>query len=91
MTSTSTDLYRVQTKDATQGVKELLCEVSGFARKPATCPIEEAKVAHIGEARQLAKWARSYGIDACCRLHKQAGPKAAPLFAWPDGSSGFTI
>jgi hypothetical protein len=87
----SAALYRVQTKDGTQGVKELPCEVSGFARAPATCPIEEAKIACIGEARQLAKWARSYGIDACCRLHKQADPKPSPLFTWPDGSSGIAI
>ena len=91
MTSASAALYRVQTKDGTQGVKELPCEVSGFARAPATCSIEEAKIAYIGEARQLAKWARSYGIDACCRLHKQADPKASPLFAWPDGSFGISI
>jgi len=91
MASVSAALYRVQTKDGTQGVKELPCPISGFSMAPATCPIEEAKIAYIGEARQLAKWARSYGIDACCRLHRQADPKPAPLFTWPNGSYGITI
>jgi hypothetical protein len=85
------NLYRVQTKDGLFGVTEKREPTFGAAVMPITCPIEQGLVLHIGQARQLAKWAKSYGIDACYRLHKKSDPMPPPLFKWPNGAEGFTL